>query len=905
MKPTKLIASFIALLMVTAIASDIRADISNAAVLYLRIAPGGRAAAMGEAYVAIADDATATHWNPAGLGAYPLADAWKDVSVPSELRPVQAMVTVKSGSASNYLAYDIWAITARGLARFDNKKWHFQEEFRTKASDKVKKIVASYFSLTDEERIAEIADKVAIANNRHSYSYLDSLKSKILTAIPADYSSLDALTSDFDSLLAAYNLCLVNWDKVKEAGKLFKDGMKDSLLTEKESDRINFAVEKARNRFIPEDLIIPYSVLLSSELTLIASTGSHLMVGTDAGLVAYDGRRWQTFTEGNGLPSNNVLHLSSGANAIYIGTEAGLVKYSGTNLLQVGEKGTSPVGRVTGIGATGKNDVWAIVDRQLYHYDGKSWSNGRSYTVALDDTPEKIADKFALYGTAAEKEKYLTLFKEMNLNPPVTEIVEPVVDTLAADTAEAEVAQAEGETEVTEETAEQTTEAVAESSDELVLAPGMVITVPYLAEVKGDVNTIYIGVNGHVWLGTSYGVAHYNLDGWQLPGYREHTVEPGQTWDSLAVHSGSRNPAEAEAYLAAIRDISDMGDEPLVEGQTVKVYRNPTASPVRKIKYRRGHLYFATASGLVEYYEDSWSRVELHKMDKANVINVETFGDELWIASDERIVIKANGKTDISMMAVKWLPELADDMYYAFLSFVTSKEGLGTFGGNITGVSYGSIQRTDDVGNPQGTFEPFDISFTLSYGTSLNSKLKIGGSAKIIYSHLTDVGAGIEVGEGTATAFAGDIGLLYEMNDRLNFGLAITNLGPDISYVDAAQSDPLPRNFAFGFAYKLLRSDYYHFLITAEVNKSLVGLDDGFSEEMKQLVFNGGGEILYANIFAVRFGYIFDEEGDVKTVTVGAGLSPWQKLKFDFAYIPSDSAEALANTLRVSMSFLL
>ena len=40
---------------------------------------------MGEAFVALADDATATHWNPAGLGRYPLADLWLDVPMP-ELR---------------------------------------------------------------------------------------------------------------------------------------------------------------------------------------------------------------------------------------------------------------------------------------------------------------------------------------------------------------------------------------------------------------------------------------------------------------------------------------------------------------------------------------------------------------------------------------------------------------------------------------------------------------------------------------------------------------------------------------------------------------------------------------------------------------------------------------------------
>ena len=40
---------------------------SRAAVLFLLIEPGARAIAMGESYVAIADDATASYFNPAAL----------------------------------------------------------------------------------------------------------------------------------------------------------------------------------------------------------------------------------------------------------------------------------------------------------------------------------------------------------------------------------------------------------------------------------------------------------------------------------------------------------------------------------------------------------------------------------------------------------------------------------------------------------------------------------------------------------------------------------------------------------------------------------------------------------------------------------------------------------------------
>ncbi|MCH8873262.1 UPF0164 family protein, partial [candidate division KSB1 bacterium] len=41
--------------------------VSEAAVLFLLITPNSRAGGMGEAFVALADDASAVYWNPAGL----------------------------------------------------------------------------------------------------------------------------------------------------------------------------------------------------------------------------------------------------------------------------------------------------------------------------------------------------------------------------------------------------------------------------------------------------------------------------------------------------------------------------------------------------------------------------------------------------------------------------------------------------------------------------------------------------------------------------------------------------------------------------------------------------------------------------------------------------------------------
>jgi len=256
-------------------------------------------------------------------------------------------------------------------------------------------------------------------------------------------------------------------------------------------------------------------------------------------------------------------------------------------------------------------------------------------------------------------------------------------------------------------------------------------------------------------------------------------------------------------------------------------------------------------------------------------------------------------------MHSKWLPALADDLYYEFFSFTAPKEGLGTFGGSVTFLSFGTIIGMDEFGGQTEENIAYEAALAGSFGKSLTNKLKGGVSARIIHSRLWPQGSGSEQGKGVAWGFALDFGLLYQMSPRLTWGLAVTNLGPEIAYIDAAQSDPPPRNLAFGFALKALQTDFYHLLLTAEMNKMLVRMDGSLSQEFKEVILNGGGEFVYNDIFAARGGYIYDQEGDVKTLTVGAGVRPMNWLKFDFAYIPSGNDLALANTLRVSATYML
>jgi hypothetical protein len=187
MNSRKLLLTATILMLAVGFAADSRADISSSAVLFLRIAPGSRAAAMGESYVAIADDATATHWNPAGLGSAPMSDTWNETRVPEKYRPLTSIAPVNRGSGRGYQAYDIWAISPLGLIRLYNSNCSTEEVFGTKTDETLARKVQTYFSVSDEQRLAQIVDRVAAVNNEGPLEELQQLRDQVLAAVPAEH----------------------------------------------------------------------------------------------------------------------------------------------------------------------------------------------------------------------------------------------------------------------------------------------------------------------------------------------------------------------------------------------------------------------------------------------------------------------------------------------------------------------------------------------------------------------------------------------------------------------------------------------------------------------------------------------------------------------------------------------
>ena len=207
--------------------------------------------------------------------------------------------------------------------------------------------------------------------------------------------------------------------------------------------------------------------------------------------------------------------------------------------------------------------------------------------------------------------------------------------------------------------------------------------------------------------------------------------------------------------------------------------------------------------------------------------------------------------SELAIMHVNWLPNLADDMYYEFLGFRKQFPTLGTLGGHLIYLNLGEQVRMDEYAQYQGKFTSYMMAAAVSYSSKLSSSSSFGLNAKISYQHLVELGTGSEKGKGTSTDFGFDIGYMKKgwLTPNLDLGITMTNIGPKVSFIDPDQADPQPTNLTFGFAYELFRNENNNLKIVYDVDKLLVasypdmdwdgdGLIGGFDSKGKESVKN-------------------------------------------------------------------
>lgn len=321
----------------------------------------------------------------------------------------------------------------------------------------------------------------------------------------------------------------------------------------------------------------------------------------------------------------------------------------------------------------------------------------------------------------------------------------------------------------------------------------------------------------------------------------------------------------------------------------------------------------------------------------------------------------AERDASVSATYTPWLRALGlTDVYLAHLSAYKNIDKFQTLGGSLRFFSLGQIQYADEQGNALQTVRPREFEFNFAYARKLSKTFSTALSLKYIYSNLgtgaTSSGAVLRA----ANAFAADLSFTYrkplklknKKNANLTIGLAFSNIGNKISYVQSANRDYLPANAGLGAAFEYEIDDHNSITFAVDVNKLMVPTpvpsvlkevndlgdtvyvsnpdydsngngvpeykelsvpssilssfgDASFGEEIRELMYSFGFEYWYNKQFAVRFGHYNEHKtkGNRKFMTVGLGLR-YSVFCINFSYlIPTFNSQRnpLDNTLRFSL----
>jgi hypothetical protein len=284
-----------------------------------------------------------------------------------------------------------------------------------------------------------------------------------------------------------------------------------------------------------------------------------------------------------------------------------------------------------------------------------------------------------------------------------------------------------------------------------------------------------------------------------------------------------------------------------------------------------------------------------------------------------------NRKTQFAGMHSNWFGDVPglEDMYFDYFAWNQYFEDLGNIGFNITFMSFGKQDKTGEDGEDLGTFSSYELAAAIPYSYQINETIGVGLSFKFIFSDLAPRGTGESetTSKGQGMSFAFDLGFLKKnlFVRNLSFGINLQNLGPNITYINESQSDPLPLNYRMGLSYRALDSIYSQLTINADMSKVLANddavwkriftawKDDNLDDEIDEIILNIGAEYVYLNLLALRAGYYSDRAGSIDGFSFGAGVQHTfnnrYKAGIDFAMQPAGELTDYNKTFSVKVEF--
>ncbi len=284
----------------------------------------------------------------------------------------------------------------------------------------------------------------------------------------------------------------------------------------------------------------------------------------------------------------------------------------------------------------------------------------------------------------------------------------------------------------------------------------------------------------------------------------------------------------------------------------------------------------------------------------------------------------------VDLMHSQLVPGLASDVFFEYIGGVRNIGGGITIGAAIQYLTYGEWEATNTSGDVLGIASSYEVSPVIGGSVKLMDNLSIGMNFKFVYISLAPAWAAPEGKEGKGHSVAVDLGGIWRTPEfdilglfdfveipffdipwfdgipgielpeynvrRLSLAMCLSNFGPSVTYVDSDQAAPLPRTVRAGFSYTPYFDELVELRFVGDIERELIIVD-------VSNIYHVGSEFVYANLFAIRAGYVYDDDGAIKAPTYGLGFIFNDRIRIDYASVPQSIELGRVHRWSLGVSF--
>lgn len=245
----------------------------------------------------------------------------------------------------------------------------------------------------------------------------------------------------------------------------------------------------------------------------------------------------------------------------------------------------------------------------------------------------------------------------------------------------------------------------------------------------------------------------------------------------------------------------------------------------------------------------------------------------------------SNKKLELNINNRPWLNESSSNYNLFSLSGYYSIDTKSSLAVGFKKYSIPSYSITDDNGNSDGTYTPFEQTFGIGYAYNLSDKTALSISIQYLQSELGE--------DYNASTVFFDLGYKSSYKN-LDYGFMIRNIGPELKFDE--QSNSLPLSIGGGINYPIELQEKHKLTTSLDISRLSIDSESGIHSGI-------GLQYAYNNLLSLRTGYsYYDETIGISALSIGGGAN-YKGFDVDFSWLLTNNL--LQNNYAISCSWNL